>query len=319
MNFDDFKKLTVNSIGDYLSEFEISKIKLEPVRKNNGVMLTGLIILRADEMVSPSMYLENYYYQYLNNKDFDLTLSKIRDDYIEAHEHMEQMDIKFDVVKENIIMKVVNFDSNKDILDSSPYIRKNDLALTFRVLVNRDYTGISSTQLTYSLMEKYNINLSKDELYELAKANTMKFFPPKIVEMSEMFVNMGMDELDIPNEKTSLYVLTNDAGVNGATCMFYDNVFDEFATEFGDFYIIPSSIHEVILVDKSYVHNSPEDRITKVQKKEDINQFRMMIEEINENVVATEEILSNNLYEYDKDNREIFLADRDDRNKELER
>lgn len=318
MNFDDFKKLTVNSIGDYLSEFEISKIKLEPVRKNNGVMLTGLIILRADEMVSPSMYLENYY-QYLNNKDFDLTLSKIRDDYIEAHEHMEQMDIKFDVVKENIIMKVVNFDSNKDILDSSPYIRKNDLALTFRVLVNRDYTGISSTQLTYSLMEKYNINLSKDELYELAKANTMKFFPPKIVEMSEMFVNMGMDELDIPNEKTSLYVLTNDAGVNGATCMFYDNVFDEFATEFGDFYIIPSSIHEVILVDKSYVHNSPEDRITKVQKKEDINQFRMMIEEINENVVATEEILSNNLYEYDKDNREIFLADRDDRNKELER
>lgn len=294
MDFKEFKEIIKNEIPDYLLGYDIDKIELENVKKNNGVEMTGLNIMLKNERIAPNIYLEYFYNQYRENGDMEAILNEIKEEYIKAREEISQKGIDVDFKKENIFMKVVNYEYNKEMFEYSPYIRvAPDLAISFRVLVNKDDDGIASALLTYDLLEK--MELSKSEVYELAKENTEKLFPARVERLSNVLKNMGLDTTGMPSE-SMLYIVTNNAGVNGATAMCYENVLKDFKELYGDFYILPSSIHEVLLLKKSKVHIG------------DLPEIQQMVKEINEFTVSPQEKLSDNVYEYDEKTNEIIIA-----------
>ena len=93
----------------------------------------------------------------------------------------------------------------------------------------------------------------------------------------------------------TLYVLTNPAGVNGAACMAYPQVIKNFADRMGrDILILPSSIHEVLLVTDAdhYDH-------------EDMSQ---MVNDINLTEVPPEDRLSNQIYRYRRKDDQITIV-----------
>ena len=93
-----------------------------------------------------------------------------------------------------------------------------------------------------------------------------------------------------------MFVLTNESNLFGAACIIYPNLLQHYAAEAQtDFYILPSSIHEVILLlDDEYVQSSEE--------------LREMVRETNRMVVDQEEVLSDHIYHYDREKDEIRIA-----------
>ena len=119
--------------------------------------------------------------------------------------------------------------------------------------------------------------------------------PAEIWPMGRMLAELrGMPDENIVPE-VPLYVLTNKSRMFGAACMMYPGVFEQIVPELkGGFFVIPSSVHEVLLL-------SPENVF-------DREGLRALVREVNENQVEPYEVLSDNVYFYDSEKRKIGMA-----------
>ena len=92
-----------------------------------------------------------------------------------------------------------------------------------------------------------------------------------------------------------MYVCSNSQKVNGAGVILYKDLLKQFAEKTGsDFYILPSSIHETLLVP--------------VSDQMEVEALRSMVREVNATQVAPEEVLSDNVYIYRREDDKISLA-----------
>lgn len=100
-------------------------------------------------------------------------------------------------------------------------------------------------------------------------------------------------EEDLTNEeKMDMIVVSNELGINGASVVLYDGVIEEIANKYeSDLYLLPSSIHEMIVVPVG------EDDLQKT--------FSSMVDNINQRYVAEDEILSDRVYTYRREEKKF--------------
>lgn len=272
---------------------EDADVETSIVKKNNGIELCGLYIKRKEEQISPTIYLDEYYDYYLKGEDLEEIIIRIREEYewkvsrvASYHFNLE----KFEYVRDRIVYRLVNYEKNREILEECPHLKLYDLALTFRWVAHSDDIGISTALVTNQEMRAWEISMN--ELLLAARENTPRLFPAHMVDMEEMIQKAG---IPVPEEESSIpmYIMTNQQEVNGASVLLYDNVLERFAQrKKTDFYILPSSIHEVILV--------PSDRI------DDPSSLFTMVEDANNTVVALGDILSDSVYYYSRRKNQII-------------
>lgn len=133
--------------------------------------------------------------------------------------------------------------------------------------------------------------ISLNELLLAARENTPRLFPAQMVDMDEMIQRAGVS---FPEEENTIpmYIMTNRQEVNGASVLLYDDVLQEFASQKKtDFYILPSSIHEVILVPSNRIDNPA--------------QLFTMVADANQTVVALGDVLSDSVYYYNRRKNQI--------------
>lgn len=292
MVFNAFAKLVKERIPEYLLQYDIEDVRLEPVMKNNGVVCTGLIICVRGENLSPNIYLEYFYGMHRKGKAMDEILRAIQAEYEEARGQLcarqyQTMDEK--TVRDNLFLKLINRERNKEMLEGCPYIPFHDLAVSFRYLVKQDADGIASAILREKEMELWN--LTTDEVFRLARENTMRLFPMRLAKLNDM-IPIGLTELA---ECPDMYVLTNRQQINGATSILYTNVLEQFAEQVeSSFYILPSSIHEVLLLPDC--------------SSMDADYLRKSVREINACAVADMDYLSDNVYYYDRKDKSVHVC-----------
>ena len=116
----------------------------------------------------------------------------------------------------------------------------------------------------------------------------------EIMRENSIEENEDSECMDEFGEQVPMYVLKNRQGVGGASCILYPCLLKNISERFGSsFYIIPSSIHEQIIV----LSNDTQDSRT----------IREMIKEINDTQVRDEEVLSYSLYYYDRESDEVSI------------
>lgn len=287
MEFKEFLNVVKDKLPDYLLQYDIEDIHVNTVSKNNGRKFTGIAIAVRDEQISPNIYMDYYYMLYSEEKDMNHILELITEEYIKARENIDGYDFKcIDNmnIQNKIFLKLINFEKNQEILADCPYIKYEDLAITFRILLKSDDSGIASACMRNKEFDKLNMDI--DSLYNIAKENTRKLFPPVLQRLDKMIFDKYSDISEPPHDM-NLYVLTNNQGINGAVYMSYEDIISDFAKEHGSFYILPSSIHEVILFP------SEQD-----EAREELSE---MVMEINRYVVTDTEYLSDSVYFYDSD------------------
>lgn len=279
---------------------EGGNITINHVIKNNGCEMDGLVIMEKGKDIAPTIYLDSFYELYTNGENIKNIIRQIEVIY-EQNKNNVTFDVNilkhFDTIKDKIVYKVVNYRSNEKLLEQVPHKRILDLAVVFYCLLDNEY-GRSATALIYNNNLK-NWNVTIDDVYKTALKNTPDLLHSKISSMAALFekcgVNVDGEEVDLKDYVPSdMYVLTNESKLNGAACILYENVLYDFAQKLGaDLYILPSSVHEVILLPK----------LSMFEKDELVN----MVKEVNTEGVAADEVLSDHVYEYNRTERLITM------------
>lgn len=279
---------------------EGGNITINHVIKNNGCEMDGLVIMEKGKDIAPTIYLDSFYELYTNGENIKDIIRQIEVIY-EQNKNNVTFDVNilkhFDTIKDKIVYKVVNYRSNEKLLEQVPHKRILDLAVVFYCLLDNEY-GRSATALIYNNNLK-NWNVTIDDVYKAALKNTPDLLHSKISSMAALFekcgVNVDGEEVDLKDYVPSdMYVLTNESKLNGAACILYENVLYDFAQKLGaDLYILPSSVHEVILLPK----------LSMFEKDELVN----MVKEVNTEGVAADEVLSDHVYEYNRTERLITM------------
>lgn len=279
---------------------EGGNITINHVIKNNGCEMDGLVIMEKGKDIAPTIYLDSFYELYTNGENIKNIIRQIEVIY-EQNKNNVTFDVNilkhFDTIKDKIVYKVVNYRSNEKLLEQVPHKRILDLAVVFYCLLDNEY-GRSATALIYNNNLK-NWNVTIDDVYKAALKNTPDLLHSKISSMAALFekcgVNVDGEEVDLKDYVPSdMYVLTNESKLNGAACILYENVLYDFAQKLGaDLYILPSSVHEVILLPK----------LSMFEKDELVN----MVKEVNTEGVAADEVLSDHVYEYNRTERLIIM------------
>ena len=319
MNYSQFMVKIKESLRERLgAEIEIETVS---VPKNNGVVMQGIALRRPGETVVPTIYTEGFYADYLEGRDME----DILEDFLEIYEGQgtagtPDVDFYSDYakVKKRLSLKLVNKEKNKAMLAEMPHKAFLDMAVVFYCLVDSPLAGTAA--ILIKNVHRENWGVSADQLYEDALSNAERMLPGAIRSMEEMLSRMVL-EADIPvwewkteekeefprlegaevQEKEScgipLLILTNNRRYLGAACMLYRGLLAEFAQKAGkNFFILPSSVHEVLLL--------PED---KVKQSENLIQ---MVTEVNRTQLAPEEVLSDTVYYYDRESGEISIYDK---------
>ena len=283
----DFQK----QLGDRYS------VIVKDVVKNNGVKLKGLIIQAPHQNICPTIYLEYFYQMYCENqadddslKDIELAIFRtyLRDGNNKKIEMSWFME--WSKVKERICCKLINYESNRELLKQLPHIQVLDLAVVFYYSFLDSILGDGTIQIYNNHLEMWGI--TQEELLEVAKKNTQKLFPCIIDSMMQVVKEMmraeGLpyDAEDFSATESPMYVVSNKQKEYGAINLFNVELLRDFANTKNkcNFWILPSSLHEVLLV--------PDDGNVVVTELLD------MVTEVNSTQVMPEEVLANSIYKF---------------------
>ena len=274
-------------------------VAIREVEKNNGVKWTGISVTKPNTNISPTVYLESFLRQYNEGESFEEILKKIVESALPTEQPMFDLGefTDWQRAKEKVCFKLVNRELNKKMLEEVPHVPVMDLEMVFYFKVGSSFAeGVASITIHNTHLSAWNI--SEAELQKAAMQNTQRLNPPVIKSMQAIMremiigeaVNCDFDELlmqTLEMNQPAMYVLTNKDRYFGATCMVYPDIVKRFAERREkDMYILPSSVHEVIIVD--------------AEEDMDTDNLKAMIREVNQSQVAIEEQLSNSLYYYNR-------------------
>ena len=286
--------------------------RIYKVTKNNSLELDSLVLLKQGKNFAPNIYLQPYYEAYRQGETIDELADRLARIYESFTVPIEEgsFHYSFEEVKSNIVYRLVSFERNRKLLEKIPHIRYLDLAITYHCLVREDQDGIGTIRITNEHARQWGVTL--EDIHKLAARNTKQHFPHCIKSMEEVMRTILLEELPatgdhnkgnaseviLTNSKEdgqpSMYILSNTKGINGAACLLYRKVLADFANQVqSDFYLFPSSIHEVILVPASDTGNRYD--------------YAEMVREINETQVAKEEVLSDRVYYFSREKGLILL------------
>ena len=299
MEFTNFTTLVQREVEKRAGENY--RVKLNDVMKNNGVVLRGITLMQDDSNISPTIYLNPYYDAYENG---DTTLGTVIDEVIDTYERNKinrSIDMKFflnyETVRSRIIFKLINTEKNRELLRDVPYIPFHDLSIVFQCLVSEERFGNASILIHNVHLQLWKVNAR--ELYECALENTPLLQGYELADMNTVLEEMkalgGIDDEEIEDmqQEVPMYVLSNKSRINGATCILYKDILKDFAMVVDkDLYVLPSSIHEVILLPSDGTQES--------------EQLKEMVREINQSQVEKEEVLSDSVYYYRRSDDSFF-------------
>ncbi len=189
-----------------------------------------------------------------------------------------------DLLEGQIVYRLLGQKSSQELLKKVPFIPYLDMVIVFYVMVSIPDYG--SVFLVISMEQMKEMGLTESDLYRQARLNTPLQLPPEFKSMQEL-----MQE-DYPclvsRERTDLYVLTNQKRQFGAAAILYDGQLGNVGRRLEeDFYVIPSSVHETLIVP--------------VSEAPDPDSMRKIVREINTVIVEDREVLSDEVYFYDRE------------------
>lgn len=237
-----------------------------------------------DEVIGCAITLDAFYSKEMTWSKFDEIIEEIKG-FFQADR--PDIDVKklihdfanWETAKEHVIFQLVNAKWNSHLLHANGI---KDLVMIFRYRINEN----ASILISKEHIQKWNIGLK--ELRVVALENTQKLLPARIGEMLQFIGgnNFPLSQIHKIGMDDGLYILTNSQKTFGAGILLYDDVLETIAEHFGkSFYILPSSIHEVLILITS--------------ENVSMEFLNEMVQTVNDESVAPNEVLSERIYFYD--------------------
>lgn len=297
ITMEQFAEAAARQVGSLLGEgYTVEK---KSVTKNNGVRRTALMIQEGESDIVPLIYLDGLYQGFLEGMALDEACGRIVRSYQEDTLHgdigisgLEQ----FDSVEGRLYCRLLNAERNAQMLERVPHKLFHDLALAAYISFADDRMGEGTVTVGREQLGAWGID--EDTLLRHALRNTPKLgqsavpMAEALEEMSGISVPEG-EQPEAPG--LQLYVASNDRRCYGAAVMLDGGFLRRFSDRIGgrSFYILPSSVHELLFLPEGVVP---------------AEELRRMVREVNEREVPPEEVLSDNVYYYDRASGRVEVA-----------
>lgn len=276
-------------------------------RKNNELVLYGICIHKENESISPVVYPEEFILPYIAGildaeKIAGILLEQCRQGEISQDAAACLGDFK--LMKDKVRIRLVNYGANSSELEGVPHRKFLDLAITYYLDMQADLAGQNGAgAITNALMDRWGV--SEDELYRLGMESLLAedtFHTTDIFDVIRQSAQEEQDteleeaiaELQKDHGRPKMYVVTNQGRFYGANCLLNTSFLQEMAENSGCSLIVyPSSVHELVILPQK---NGYENRMGTKD-----------IQEINYEYLPKDEWLSNSIYRYDREKREVSI------------
>ena len=305
MEYETFKQEFAEDIKQNLYERGYGEVTVNfnEVEKANQ-KYEAMSVVAEGSNVGVNFNLEQYFAAYENSGDYQGVVASAANVIAEGLDNAPAVDVSalvnYDAMKDKLAIEVISADTNEDLLSKIPHDRIEDLAVVYRFVLESNENGRSSILVSNDLIERMGI--TPEQLKADALENAPEIRPAVIQGMNEVmremmgpevFEMMGISE----QTEEMMYVATVPDKNSGAGVLAYQDFMDQAAEKIGgDFFILPSSIHEILLV--------PDDG----QKGAD--ELRAMVMDVNATQVSPEEKLTDNVYHYDSKEHIFELAEK---------
>lgn len=310
MTYNEFTNQVIEKLRDSLKGNP--SVVTNTVIKNNGVVKTGITIMYPGEEVSPNIYLDDFYDENIDTDKVDEIAESIKDLYYKSLPP-KGMDVEFyfdyEKVREKLSLKVVNRELNENLLKNVPHYSFLDMKVVVYCKVKNDTIGNGSILVHNEHLSTWNV--SKEKLFEDAYNNFINCDEPELVNITDILLGMmgesfltdeekerlkeEIDKLNDMYETIPMKVLSNKDRFFGASQILNEKYLCNLCNSFeSDFYILPSSIHELIIIPDKLASSAWE--------------LKEMVRTVNETSVAREELLSDSVYFFSKQDKKVMIA-----------
>lgn len=319
MNRKDFYEYIKNNVLDYLpSAFEKADVELREVVKNNDQYLMALDIQKEGESICPTIYLNQLYDQYRQGKDLDTCVGDVADLRIEYDVPGEIPDIHnlsdYEWAKSKLQIRICDPELNEERLKNLVYTIHGDYAATYHVNLSDPEGNSASIGVTQDVLERWGV--TKEQLHEDALA-AEKLRETLLCNMADLMdeIMLGKEpvnmltaaEYDVPGIlEMPMFCLTNDERKHGAALILQDDLLEKIGSIIrSDYYILPSSQHEVILLPANHTMQ--------------LSEMTSMVREINETQVEPEDRLSDKIQYYSREDHVLENAEKREKRQKMEK
>lgn len=304
-NYETFEAKVVEYVRTHIDEGVSAEIT--EVTKNNGVVLKGLALKEDDSSISPTVYLERYYDAYEGGRSIESIGEEIIEVYHKGNlgEFFDVTDfLDFEKAKKRIVYKLVNYEKNKVLLKQIPHKPFLDMAVVYYYLLENEQLDNATILIYNNHLESWNTTAK--EIDEIAAHNTPLLLKEDLHSITEVLYQIMKKRneeeaaklLELENEEEGdpvMYVLSNRNKIFGAAAILYSGVLKAFSDKLKkDLFILPSSVHEVILI--------PKDETMEWEKLQE------MVQEVNSTQVEDVEVLSDSVYCYQRNKDSLLPA-----------
>lgn len=286
MNFDQF---TTQVISEMRRRFPGYDIQVQEVPKLQGESYTGMAIHPDGSDVALTMDLVALFDRFRNDLYLGGAMKAIEREIKEAVAQMPQFDMasltNYERMKDKLTLQLVPAAKNKDLLADIPHRNIEDMALVYRFDMGHNERTSSSILVTNKILNAYGISAA--QLHDDALEAASRSNPARLRNMNDVIRDMA-GLASIETDPSPMWVASIENGQNGACVIQYPDFLKSAAeTLGGSFYVLPSSIHEVLLLADD---TSPS-----------LSELESMVRTINQAEVAPGERLSDNVFHYDSD------------------
>lgn len=282
MEFEEFAGFVEKMLPYYLPDpYRDAEYARESVQKMN-TSYEGLVIKTEGITPSPIINLNAFYQDYLDGATYDSVMDSIVETIKGKNISIVGADLidlakDYEKAKEHLCMRVCNLERNSDFLEYAVHRNEGEFAITYHLEAEGD-GGVYSTTINTKMLEGWGI--TAEQLFEDG-ARTQAEHYPVICKTLISYMGAGEDP-----EEPGPFILTNTGQVYGAVTLFYPGVMDQAAEKMqGNYFVLPSSIHEVLLV--------PED------DPESFHMLQELVKDVNDRIVSSSDWLSDEVYHYD--------------------
>ncbi len=284
-------------------EENITGVRPITVTKNNRKEEIGLAVKMADTPVEMIVHLPGYIPRVIRGS---LSMNDCAEEMVSViRENMKNEEYKnlvppmeWDYWKERIIFCVINRKENEEMLKKIPHIPFLDLAVIFRLVIE---PGYATAVITNTVMDRFDIrlvDLIRAAESQYAEKNNFGFEP-----MDEILADYRAETENPKNEnvireaENLMWVLSNREKEFGAG-LIADRAAMEKVGEIldDDYYILPSSIHELIVL-KASCSGVPERYMVDIVKQ------------VNRTAVLEKDWLSDHVYYYSRKQKKVSLVE----------
>lgn len=291
------------------------KVEIQNNPKKDGACHNRLNITCEGFTTSTIIQLDGFYNEFLKGCRMPEIILKIAALY-EDNRIYDELPLEavhdYGKVKSRICYALINREKNYQMLQETPHIRFLDLAIVFYIPLSITRDEMDRIIIKNTTMESWGIT-NPNELYKAAHKNTCRIFKGRIDTIDNMMKEIGRvtdgtdliniretEDIDtVPDESSPPFVATNSHTLYGAAVILYDGLLKSFSDLIGDdLIILPSSVHECMIV--------PDSDTVDIGLFKETDFLRKMVVSFNRKMYA-EEVLSDNIYRYDRSKDRITI------------